>query len=199
MRRNENHDFWMTIVWIVVGLIVILAIAYQPAGAQENTSINTFFEKGCIEAMSEFSYRIHFHYTSDGVEEYHFAIGDVVGSNDETLPYKGHAKTNVPDTFKTSEGFHDDFYLAAKSEDSPYTFFLYFGNGDGSAELPLNTWDDPQWCKAGQYPPPSTPMATITPPIAQNAGNGRIPINQPIIVAHSCVIQYPKIILVCQS
>lgn len=192
------HVFFVT--W---GLIALLGVVYS-LHAQDEPQINTYFEQGCIEVLSSDHYRLHFHYTSDGAEQFKYYMGLVEGSNIETLPYNGNAFANVPPTLETEMGYHDDWYLDAHSEDSPYTFHLMFQNAIGTADLPLNTWDNQEWCEAGQYAPTPTPMATITLTPDENAGNGQVepfsPMPQIVIsTGRTCVVKYPEIILVCSG
>lgn len=196
MRKLELSDIILTILWAIVAILMVFVFIYE-ANAQDNPRVVTVFEQGCIEALDGSHYRLRFYYTSDGVEKFTFKMGDAIGSNAETLPYTGRVKTNIPQSFKTSAGLHDKWYVEAKSEDSPYTFNLIFTNDIGSATLPLNTWDNTTWCEVDRYSQ-AKPVETAQIPI--------VALNSPIVAAvqvvstgRTCTVKYPQIILVCAS
>lgn len=179
MRRDNKF----LVMFFAAILVVILFVSVQHTSAQDGIPtpdpiptddpfppegeqhVMTLFSPTCIEALGETHYRIHFGYYSDGVETFTFSMGDIVG-NDPAHPYDGQAFTNVPATFTTEPGVHNDWYLDAHSEDSPYTFHLIFTDDVGYADLPLATWDFPfpdGWCNGGAYTPQepgSTPEPT---------------------------------------
>lgn len=137
----------LAVILLLLLATLCIALAYTPIRAQEEEDlISTTFEVGCIEALSEDHYRIRVVVTSNGVEDFTFQMGDIVGSNPDTLPYSGNATTNIPDRFTTAIGVYGGWYLDAHSEDSPYTFNLLFTNDIGIAGLPVNTWDNAIWC-----------------------------------------------------
>lgn len=181
------------ILWgLFIGAIILsllgLLYAITPAHAQGEEQIYTTFEQGCMESVDLTHYKLHIIYTSNGIETYTFTMGDIVGSNPYTEPYKGTATTNIPATFTTSIGTHDDFYLAAQSADSPYQFTLLFTNTIGTAVLPISTWESRSDCPPVE-PTPTPQVPTLIPsvPVMDTVrSTGRI-----------CVIRYPEIYLIC--
>lgn len=180
---------WEAIGWLVIWLLVALFVLYaNQVEAQDTPHISTTFEVTCLEALSEDHYRLHISYTSDGVEAFTFAMGEVIGSSTETLPYSGHAETNISQSFVTEVGTVDEWYLDAHSEDSPYTFYLLFTNDVGTAVLPVNTWEHMNECEVGIIPivdtVPTVHMVTTVPIVT---------------TGYTCTIKYPEIILVCNG
>ena len=158
-----NRDNRVPIIFFTCILIIIFFAIQRSIVAQEPTEtplVDTYFGTTCIEALGETHYRIHFGYTSDGIETYNFYMGSIESNDPSDSGYSGTAFTNVPSIFTTEVGTHTDWYLDAHSEDSPYTFHLIFYNDVSSADMPLNTWDVAEWCNNGVY---STPEPGSTP------------------------------------
>lgn len=205
MRKIELGDIGIVVLWIIFA--ILMALLYRrESDAQDIPHVITTFEQGCIEGLDESHYRLHFSYISDGIEAFTFAMGDVVGSNVETLPYAGYVTTNTPQSFSTSQGLHDDWYVEAQSEDSPYTFNLMFTDDVGSAVLPLNTWDNTSWCEAGRYSPAAPVENAPMPIVGTNNTISTVSTafsmstiqTMPIVnTGMVCVVKYPELSVVC--
>lgn len=191
MKRQQGLTIVIIALWAIM-LTILCAIGLTHTEAQDTPPVVTIFEQGCIEGLDVNHYRIHFYYTSTGTETFTFQMGEVIPTTSETLPYAGHAFTNVPARFSTLEGVHDDFYLEGQGDtDSQYTFTLIFTNDMGTAIMLLNTWDYPVWCEPGAYATPS-PMPTNEP--------YEVPaIQAPMHLVKMCVVKYPQVILVCSG
>lgn len=192
MNRNSGNVFEIGMLGLLLFAVVVILIigVFSPVNAQDEHVI-TVFQVTCLEPLSEDHYRLHIHYTSDGLEAFTFAMGDVIGANGDTLPYVGHATTNIPDTFITSIGSYDDWYLEAHSEDSPYTFTLLFTNDIGTGVLLVNTWDNMPECDSL---PLNAPETAQMPTGALNT----MPLAQPVVsTGRTCTVKYPQLVVVC--
>ena len=145
------------ITWLGALFLLFVCFVASRISAQDNPPVHTQFSAGCIEALGELHYRIHFGYVSDGVEAFNVAFENV---------NNGAAFINTPGRITTAAGVHDEWYLDAHTVDSPYTFTVTFNNGTDSHVVALNTWTRPA-CSDGQYPPdadatPEPPSETVT-------------------------------------
>jgi hypothetical protein len=140
MKRLDafSEGLFIGVLFLVVIALMLIGLSFTHA--QDNPPPFTIFTPGCVEQLGDIHYRIHFGYQSDGVEPFTVQFGNT---------NNGSAVINTPEHFVTSPGLHDDWYLDAHAEDSPYVFTVTF-SGALTTTLELHTWDTKP-CADGQY------------------------------------------------
>lgn len=164
---NKQRTFLIPML-IALGILMgIFLLTYSPASGQDEPPLEpvptdvdptppaiTMFHIGCQQSLGDLHLRIHFGYASDGVETFNTHL---VSFNENSIDT---AFINVPETWDTEAGYHDDFYLDMKTEDTPYTYYVVMTGVNQIDTLPLNTWDV-QDCPDGMYEyTPETPEPT---------------------------------------
>ncbi len=118
---------------IIILLIMALFVCARVAGAQE--PVRTWFTVDCMEWVDDNTYRIHFGYVSNGVEEF-VATFDFPPA---TAPY-----ITSPPAFMTVPGEHKyEWYLEADSTVDVLTYFVTFDNGYLVHRIGLSIWNAP--------------------------------------------------------
>lgn len=134
-------------------ILCLIGLVHSVVAQPVEPPIFIQFSSGCVERLGDIHYRIHFGYVSDGIEAFTVEFIN---------PNSGTAFINTPASFSTSPGTHDDWYLDAHSEDSPYTFSVIFTSETETQTLALYTWDQLA-CTEGQYTDtvPTTPEPVV--------------------------------------
>lgn len=138
---QSDKGFRVLVGMFIAALILsIFGLWYGITEAQD--TVYTQFSPTCIEALSPVHYRLHFGYTSNGVET--FEVSTV-------------ASVSISDTITTAQGQHELGYLDAYSTDSMVDNIITFTGVNDTSDLHLNTWNTTIACKVSSVLPDATP------------------------------------------
>ena len=142
-KYRLNDSYVIIIVWLVLALFMCARITSAQA------PVSTWFISGCLEWIDSSTYRIHFGYSSDGVEQF-VATFDLPPA---TTPY-----FSLPPTFTTVPGVHEnEWYLEASKSDAVLTYNVVFENGYSTHTLHLSNWTAELCAATTATPPRSAP------------------------------------------
>jgi len=147
MKRTSDNGFEIALAIILI-ILVIIAGVYRQTKAQD--IVHTHFAPTCIETLSPVHYRLHFGYTSSGVEI--FTVSTV-------------ANVSIGDTITTAQGTYALGYLDAYTADSMLDNLVTFTGANDSSVLHMNTWQITTPCEGSSVSPDATPEpepSTIT-------------------------------------
>lgn len=188
MKRQPYLSIAIIVLWLVVGVLLCVA-GLRGLGAQDGPPITTLFTFSCYVTEEGYATVL---VQSDGVEHYTFDNVDGID-------------TTIPNDFTTAAG---TYTLGRMSIYGTYNLVLMRDDGMGATLSMTPDWQ--VWCDKDTTPPEGTlepTEAPITPSPDENAENGFLAINPampmstpaPMYKVRMCVIQYPKVILVCHE
>jgi len=149
VNRDRSSIAYAIIVFWLLGMLFVCA---RITSAQD--TVATWFIPGCMEWTDDNTYRIHFGYVSNGVEEFVVTFDFPPA----TTPY-----ISTPPTFTTTPGLHEnEWYLEADSTDAVLTYGVTFTNGYAVHTMVLSNWTAPLCGWQPIATPPGVPTEPST-------------------------------------
>ena len=139
MVANDKGFRVLVGVFIAALILSIFGLFYGVTEAQD--TVHTQFSTSCIEVLSPVHYRLHFGYTSTGVET--FTVSTV-------------ANVSISNTVTTDTGYHILGYVDAYSTDSMVDNLITFTGANNIDVLHVNTWNTTAACEGSSVSPDAT-------------------------------------------